>query len=554
MLARGGHSQDEVAAAAGCSKRDASRCARHLRETGLTEAQIEAMGEAEIAKAFVGKPRQPDQGHLQIDAGSIIARKARNPRLPLKLMWAEHCEAAAAAGKLPYSYSQFCEILSREAQRSGAAVHLIHEPGQKAFIDWAGDTACITDRVTGVRTKAFVPIICLPRPGWIWARGCTDCSMRSWLDGHMRAFEALGGVPHMLVPDSCAPPPLGRAGVAKLNDTCRRFAERYGCGILPARIRKPKDKSLAEGTVSIVEQRAIAPSHEPSSRDLDELNEYLDGRVAWLNARQMPDHGQSRDERLQEELPHLLQLPPERYGLCEWRRAKVAPDCHIRADCMHHSVPFGLAGQTVDVGVTDSEVRVMHGGEAVAEHRRLRGRKGQHSTGVPHLPQSCRDAKSPWPRERFGSWADAVGGIDGRLHPQDPRLQANRRAVLRPVPQRPRPGEEVFAGDAREGMRAMAGCPRHPQLHSAEGHDPRDQGRGCGGRGGCAEGDARRPRRQGAHGRQAPRCGRMEEGCPGCSLRRISRSPPHSGRGRWGSGSARSARTGPMTHGPSRRR
>lgn len=414
MLARGGHSQDEVAAAAGCSKRDVSRCARHLRETGLTEAQIEAMGEAEIAKAFVGKPRQPDQGHLQIDAGSIIARKARNPRLPLKLMWAEHCEAAAAAGKLPYSYSQFCEILSREAQRSGAAVHLIHEPGQKAFIDWAGDTACITDRVTGVRTKVFVLIICLPRSGWIWARGYTDCSMRSWLDGHMRAFEALGGVPHMLVPDNCATATdrVG-AGVTKLNDTYRRFAEHYGCGILPARIRKPKDKSLAEGTVNIVEQWAIAPSHELSFRDLDEFNEYLDDRVAWLNARQMPDHGQSRDERLQEELPHLLQLPPERYELCEWRRAKVAPDYHIRVDYMHYSVPFGLAGQTVDVGVTDSAVRVMHGGEVVAEHRRLRGRKGQYSTDVPHLPQSCRDAKSPWSRERFESWADAVGASTG---------------------------------------------------------------------------------------------------------------------------------------------
>lgn len=266
-------------------------------------------------------------------------------------------------------------------------MHLIHEPGQKAFIDWAGDTPCITDRATGVRTKVSVLIICLPRSGWIWARGYTDCSMRSWLDGHMQAFEALGGVPHMLVPDSCAAATdrVG-AGVAKLNDTCRRFAEHYGCGILPARIRKPKHKSLAEGTVSIVEQRAIAPSHELSFRDLDELNGYLDDRAAWLNARQMPDHGQSRDERLREELPHLLQLPTERYELCEWRRAKVAPDCHIRVDCMLHSVPFGLAGQTVDVGVTDSAVRVMHGGEAVAEHRRLRGRKGQHSTDVPHRP------------------------------------------------------------------------------------------------------------------------------------------------------------------------
>ena len=50
-------------------------------------------------------------------------------------MWAEHCEAASAAGKVPYSYSQFCEIFSEEAKRSGASAHFVHEPGQKAYVD-----------------------------------------------------------------------------------------------------------------------------------------------------------------------------------------------------------------------------------------------------------------------------------------------------------------------------------------------------------------------------------------------------------------------------------
>ena len=190
-----------------------------------------------------------------------------------------------------------------------------------------------------------------------------------------------------------------------------------------------------------------------SFRDLDESSEYLDDRVAWLNARQMPDHGQSRDERLQEELPHLLQLPPERYELCEWRRAKVAPDYHIRAGCMHHSVPFGLAGQTVDVGVTDSAVRVMHGGEVVAGRRRLRGRKGQHSTDVSHLPQPCRDAKSPWSRERSGSWADAVGTSTG----------ACIRRIL---------GSRPIAGQSFVQCRNVLGL--------AKRHSPEMSGRACG--------------------------------------------------------------------------
>lgn len=414
MLARGGHSQAEVAAIAGCSKRDVSECARWLRESGTTLEQVEAMSEAEAAAPFAAAPRGRDDGHLQVDAKALVERKSRNPRLPIKLMWAEHSEAAAAAGKLPYSYSQFCEILSEEAGRSGASARFVHEPGQKACVDWAGDVARLTDRITGKRTKACVLVICLPRSGWIWAGGYADMSMRSWLDGHMRTFEAIGGVPHVLVPDNCATATdRAGAGVTKVNDTYRRFAERYGCGILPARAGRPKDKSLAEGTADIVEQWAMAPSREMTFRDLAEFNEYLEDRVAWPDAREMPDRGQSRDERLPEELPHLLPLPSGRCEICEWRRAKVAPDYHVRVDYMHYSVPFSLVGRTVDVGLTDRSVRVMDGGEVVAEHARLRGRRGQYSTDESHMPPAHADARSPWSRERFESWADRVGPSTG---------------------------------------------------------------------------------------------------------------------------------------------
>ena len=214
----------------------------------------------------------------------------------------------------------------------------------------------------------------------------------------------------MLVPDNCATATdRTGSGVTKINDIYRRFAEHYGCGILPARVRKPKDKSLAEGTVNIVEMWAIAPSHEEIFRDLDEFNEYLDDKVNWLNSRKMADYGVSRDDRLLEELPYLLPLPASRYELCEWKRAKVAPNYHVRIDYMHYSVPYTLVGRMVDVGVTDYKVRIMEGGELVAEHKRLRGYKGQYSTYEEHMPPQHKNAKNLWSRERFESWADRIG-------------------------------------------------------------------------------------------------------------------------------------------------
>lgn len=178
MLARGGHSQAETAVIVGCSKRDVSECASWLRKSGTMLEQLEAMSEAEAAASGGG-----DDGHLQVEAKSLVERKSRT-----RACCSSSCGPSAArrgAGRLPFSYSRICEILS---EGGGPLGRLVHEPGQKAYVDWAGDVAWPTDRVTGRRTKAYVPAVCPPRSGWIWAGRCADMPTRSWLDGHMRVF------------------------------------------------------------------------------------------------------------------------------------------------------------------------------------------------------------------------------------------------------------------------------------------------------------------------------------------------------------------------------
>ena len=99
----------------------------------------------------------------------------------------------------------------------------------------------------------------------------------------------------------------------------------------------------------------------------------------------------------------MRSLPAERYEMCEWRSCKVAPDHHVTVDYMRYSVPFRLIGTQVDIRLSDSRVTVMSGGGAVAEHARLRGRKGQYSTPVEHMPPSHAAMDSPWSPERFSS-------------------------------------------------------------------------------------------------------------------------------------------------------
>lgn len=416
MLARGGLSQADVAAVLHVSKRDVSAASRMIRERGLTVDDVEAMTDADADGLFVVPGGgESGAGYLKPVMGPFVERRRRDRRLTVKMFWMEYCIQAASAGLMAYSYQTFCEMFSDEAERLGAVRHFRHEPGAKAFIDWAGDTAAVTDRLTGARSKVYVLVVCLPFSDRFWAQGFTDMTQRSWQEGQMRAFEEFGGVPRMLVPDNAATATdRSAARVTLVNREYERFAEHYGTAVVPARVRKPRDKSVAESTVNLVERWVIAPANETTFYTLDEFNEFCEGKVDWLNSRPFSaKEGSRRSVYEAEERACMQPLPAERYEMCEWRSAKVSPDCHMVIDYMRYSVPHALIGRSVDARLTDSTVTVMHDGAVVAEHRRLRGRKGQYSTIVDHMPPAHAAMDSPWSPERFTSWARRIGPQTG---------------------------------------------------------------------------------------------------------------------------------------------
>ncbi len=413
-LLRGGSSQETIAATLHVSKRNVSVAAKVIAEYGLKFSDVMSMDATAIDDIFFPKEkagRKKEDSYLQPNIEALVERKKKNRKLPVKLMWAEYCDMAISAGKAAYSYQTFCDMFAQVAQTTGAARHFTHVAGEKAYIDWAGDVAKLTDRITGAVTKVYVLVVVLPHSAFFWAKGFTDTKQASWLEGQMEAFEAFGGTPRMLIPDNCATATdRGSVYVTLINKDYSRFAEHYGAAVVPARIRAPRDKNLAESTVNLVEEWVIAPSNELTFYTLEEFNEYCTERVDWLNDRPFSDkEGSRREVFLNEEASELLPLPTQRFELCEWRRCKVAPNYHVRIDYMHYSVPCALISKTVDVRISARQVSIYNGGELVAEHARLFGRKNQYSTIVEHMPDAHREMQSPWSPDRFTSWAAKIG-------------------------------------------------------------------------------------------------------------------------------------------------
>lgn len=412
-LLRGGISQNDIVKSLHMSKRDVSACAKVIEERGLTIEQVEAMTEKEIADAyFPKKERGADGSRLQPELEGYIERKKHNRKLPLAPSCGEYVAQADAAGKEHYAYSTFCQLFSEEAERRDAKRHFRHAPGAKAYVDWAGDVAHLTDRITGARSAVYLFVLDLPFSGKLWAGGFPDTKMASWIEGHVQAFEYIGGVPGLIVPDNAATATKRPApkGVTLLTKEYERLAEHYGTGILPARVRKPRDKSTAESAVDLVETWIIAPSEEMVFYTMDEFNEWVAERVDWLNSRPFSAKDGSRDSVFEEEeRDRLLPLPEERFERCEWFTPKVSPDYHVLISYMRYSVPHELIGEQVSAKATSTKVTIMHGGEVVAVHPRLHGRRGQYHTCEEHMPKSHAALDDPWSRDRFERWARNIG-------------------------------------------------------------------------------------------------------------------------------------------------
>ncbi|MBT9144039.1 MAG: hypothetical protein DDT29_02453 [Dehalococcoidia bacterium] len=63
------------------------------------------------------------------------------------------------------------------------------------------------------------------------------------------------------------------------------MAEHYGTAVIPARVKKPKDKPNAEGSVKIVSTWIIAALRNQKFFSLNELNEAIREKLSILNSK-----------------------------------------------------------------------------------------------------------------------------------------------------------------------------------------------------------------------------------------------------------------------------
>jgi transposase len=256
-----------------------------------------------------------------------------------------------------------------------------HEPGAEGEADFGEFYA----EIRGVLTKCHLFILRLSASGKGASTAFLSEGQEAFLEGHVRAFERLGGVPARIRYDN-----LTSAVVRVLRGRGRQETERfialrshYGFDSFFCRPGQDgsHEKGGVEGEIGRFRRRYLVPV--PKVDSLIELNELVAAADDADNARFLAGRQCDVGTAFAAEAPALAPLPAEPFETRLVLTPRVDRHARINVRRCQYSVPASLVGRRVRVLLGASELVIFDGRRQVAHHQRS-NRRGSMTLVLDH--------------------------------------------------------------------------------------------------------------------------------------------------------------------------
>jgi len=275
----------------------------------------------------------------------------------------------------------------RPAQRTG------YRPGQVLQLDWAEMPT--RPRVAGRERRIYALVATLPYSGAQTVHFSFDLTSESFLEGHVRIFDWLGGVARECVYDNLRSAVARRDGdQITWNQRFLALRGHYAFHATACTPSTPREKGSVEGGV-----RYLKTGFWPARRFgcLSELDEqYARWRDSVCNRR---IHATGRfpvAERLAHERELLRPLPPTAFDHCGARPVRVPLDGYLKLAGNFYRAPVALVHQRVELRFDRDRVWIRHAGADVASYPR----SWDHGQWFPP-PQLRPEPPAPAPARRL---------------------------------------------------------------------------------------------------------------------------------------------------------
>jgi transposase len=371
----------------------------------LDWSMIEPLDDQQLARLFYPESDTRSSPLFQLPDWVSMHQELRHKGMTKHLLWEEYTQQYP---NRCYSYPQYCFLYQSWVKKQKRSMRQIHKAGDKLFVDYAGQTMPVVNGLTGEIRHAQIFVAVLGASNYIFSEATWTQSLPDWLSSHARAFEFLGGVPRLIVPDNL------KSGVTtpcrydpEINRNYQQLAAHYGVAIMPARPYKPQDKAKAEVGVQIIERWILARLRHQTFFSLAELNHCIKALLEAVNHKPFKQFKGSRAEWFESlDRPALQPLPKQRYQYTDIKTVKVNVDYHIQYDQHLYSVPHHLVGEKLELHAKDQLIELYFQHQRVTSH--VRSYRPGTTTVPEHMPKQ-HEQHHQWNAGRLMNWAQDIG-------------------------------------------------------------------------------------------------------------------------------------------------
>ena len=244
-----------------------------------------------------------------------------------------------------------------------------HPAGEEAEVDFGQFEAS----VAGVVVRLWMFVMRLSHSGKAVHIAYANQAQESFLDGHVKAFEVLGGVPTKMIRYDNLKPAVLRCLLGRERFENPKFValrSHYGFDSFYCRPGKDgaHEKGGVEGEVGRFRRGHLTPvPHLPS---LAALNEAMAAGDARDEARHIDARRVTVGAAFSIEQPLLNPLPDSAFDASTPLLCRVDMKARICVRQSYYSVPASYAGRRVAVRLGADTVRALDGATVIAEHVR----------------------------------------------------------------------------------------------------------------------------------------------------------------------------------------
>jgi transposase len=260
------------------------------------------------------------------------------------------------------------KLQSLRPRQERAAQRTEYRPGQVVQFDW-GEMPT-RPRIGGVERRVYALVASLPFCGAQTAHFSFDMTIESFLEGHVRVFDWLGGVPRECVYDNLRSAVAKRDSrqVIRWNQRFLHLRGHYAFHSTACTPATPREKGSVEGAVRYLKTGFWPARRFQTLGELDRI--YGDWRDQVAHQRRHATRQFIVADRLSEDRAGLRPLPPSAFDFSLSRTVRVPTDGYLRHGACFYRAPVELVHQRVELHASRDEVWICWRGQELVRYRR----------------------------------------------------------------------------------------------------------------------------------------------------------------------------------------